>query len=114
MTAPSTLTLKMSLTGPAFQIHPAAEVARILHNVAERIATGQPDLVGEFTLRDRNAMDVGTARFGDVNVDLAEIVQNQGEVRACGCGWPMTEYEGDWLHVFNDDLTGTSDHEPSP
>lgn len=45
---------------------------------------------------------------------LAEIVDGQGRVEWCGCGEPMTEYEGEWLHVYNPALTGADDHDASP
>ncbi len=108
----TTMSLKLSLTGTAFEKQPAAEVARILHNVAERIVTSQGSgIIGEYTLRDSAGLDVGRACFGDVNVDLEDIVEDQGPVSACGCGWPITEYGGELLHVFNERLTGSDDHE---
>ncbi len=45
---------------------------------------------------------------------LGEIVDSQGEVTDCRCGWPITFYDGEWMHVFNDRFAGTEDHEPSP
>jgi hypothetical protein len=43
-----------------------------------------------------------------------DIVDGQGPVFVCGCGYPATTYDGRAVHVFNDDLTGTDDHEPRP
>jgi len=45
---------------------------------------------------------------------LSGLVEGQGAVVYCGCGLPITEYEGAWLHVLNDDLMGTGDHDPTP
>ncbi|MBB2914876.1 hypothetical protein FHS43_006188 [Streptosporangium becharense] len=46
--------------------------------------------------------------------DLAEIVAGQGRVDWCGCGEPITEYDGEWLHVYNPALTGADDHDAHP
>jgi hypothetical protein len=50
----------------------------------------------------------------DELADLRGIVADQGDVKECGCGWPVTEYDGAWVHVYNDYLTGTDDHDPDP
>lgn len=42
------------------------------------------------------------------------MIKGQGDTATCGCGYPITEYGGRWLHVFNDDLTGTGDHDAEP
>ena len=51
--------------------------------------------------------------------DYAQLVDQQGEVKTCGCGWPITEYPLNgmtmrWMHIFNEELTGTDDHDPEP
>lgn len=46
--------------------------------------------------------------------DLAGIVEGQGPVTYCGCGEPITEYEGEWLHIYNPALTGADDHDAHP
>jgi hypothetical protein len=43
-----------------------------------------------------------------------EVVAGQGETTDCGCGWPITVYDGEWMHVFNPALTGSDDHDPEP
>ena len=32
----------------------------------------------------------------------------------CGCGEPITEYDGEWLHIINPVLRGTDDHDAHP
>lgn len=32
----------------------------------------------------------------------------------CGCGEPIALYEGEWLHVYNERLRGTDDHDADP
>lgn len=32
----------------------------------------------------------------------------------CGCGEPITLYEGQWMHIISEELRGTGDHEASP
>jgi hypothetical protein len=32
----------------------------------------------------------------------------------CGCGEPIALYEGEWTHVYNDQLRGTGDHDAAP
>ncbi|NAS22476.1 hypothetical protein GT755_12365 [Herbidospora sp. NEAU-GS84] len=44
--------------------------------------------------------------------DIAGLVDGQGPIGTCGCGLPVTEYEGQVVHVFNDFLMGTDDHDP--
>lgn len=46
--------------------------------------------------------------------DYSDVVAGQGDVADCGCGWPITEYDGEWLHIFNPALTGTDDHDARP
>src|SRR3569833_285074 len=32
----------------------------------------------------------------------------------CGCGEPIAYHDGEWMHVYNDQLRGTGDHDPAP
>ena len=45
---------------------------------------------------------------------LTDLVVGQGDIWPCGCGWPVTELDGEYFHVFNDRLIGTDDHDPEP
>lgn len=47
-------------------------------------------------------------------VDLREVVDGQGDVVHCSCGEPVTEYDGQWLHILNPALTGADDHDADP
>lgn len=42
------------------------------------------------------------------------LVVGQGATTDCGCGWPITQYDGVWLHVYNPELTGCDDHDAQP
>jgi hypothetical protein len=44
----------------------------------------------------------------------AELTAGAGPDDTCGCGEPITMYEGEWLHIYNEDLRGTGDHDPHP
>lgn len=44
-------------------------------------------------------------------LDVTEGIEEHG---TCGCGEPMVFWEGSWHHVYNDQLRGTDDHEPTP
>ncbi|MFI9558851.1 hypothetical protein [Nonomuraea endophytica] len=46
--------------------------------------------------------------------DLADLIEGQGAVDICGCGYEITEYEGGWLHIINPALAGTDDHDAHP
>ncbi|MFG1976933.1 hypothetical protein ACGFJC_47040 [Nonomuraea fuscirosea] len=46
--------------------------------------------------------------------DLREIVDGQGDIDTCGCGEPITEYDGTWIHIINPVLTGADDHDAAP
>ncbi|WP_158578436.1 hypothetical protein [Spongiactinospora rosea] len=56
----------------------------------------------------------GEPEIQDELARLADIVDGQGEVTWCGCGEPITEYYGEWLHVYNPALTGANDHDAEP
>ena len=43
-----------------------------------------------------------------------DLAADAGEDETCGCGWAITEYGGDWLHVYNPELTGSGDHDAEP
>jgi hypothetical protein len=32
----------------------------------------------------------------------------------CGCGEPITFYDGEWMHIINPALRGTGDHDARP
>ena len=49
----------------------------------------------------------GHEQYGD-------LIAGQGATADCGCGWPITDYDGEWLHVFNPELTGSDDHDARP
>jgi len=36
------------------------------------------------------------------------------EEEYCGCGEPITWYDGEWLHIINPVLRGTDDHDARP
>jgi len=42
------------------------------------------------------------------------VVEGQGETTDCGCGWPITVHDDEWMHVYNPRLTGSDDHDPRP
>ena len=45
----------------------------------------------------------------------ADVTEGASDVEAyCGCGEPITEYDGAWLHIYNPELRGTDDHDASP
>lgn len=43
-----------------------------------------------------------------------DLTEGAGPDDRCGCGEPITMYEGVWLHVYNEELRGTDDHDPEP
>lgn len=43
-----------------------------------------------------------------------DLTAGAGPDDTCGCGEPITMYDGEWLHIYNEDLRGTGDHEPKP
>ena len=46
--------------------------------------------------------------------DLADLIEGQGDIDICGCGYEITEYNGEWLHIINPALAGTDDHDAQP
>lgn len=44
--------------------------------------------------------------------DLTDGASDEEEF--CGCGEPITMYDGEWLHIYNPELRGTDDHEARP
>ncbi|WP_329242826.1 hypothetical protein OG417_44805 [Actinoallomurus sp. NBC_01490] len=48
---------------------------------------------------------------------MAEALEVTDGIQAhgtCGCGEPIAYYDGEWMHVYNDQLRGTGDHDPAP
>ena len=45
---------------------------------------------------------------GDVTDGASE------EEEYCGCGEPITWYEGEWLHIYTPELRGSDDHDAEP
>ena len=43
-----------------------------------------------------------------------DITEGAGPDAFCGCGEPITMYDGVWLHIFNPELRGTDDHDADP
>jgi hypothetical protein len=43
-----------------------------------------------------------------------DIAEGAGPDAICGCGWAITWYEGEWLHVFGEKLAGGTDHDAEP
>jgi hypothetical protein len=56
------------------------------------------------------AVDVTSIRQDDP-ADAADTREQQD---TCRCGEPIGLYNGDWLHLYNPELTGASDHDASP
>lgn len=44
---------------------------------------------------------------------FGEQVAGQGLAYPCGCGYPAVWFEGRPMHLLNEELCGTGDHEPS-
>jgi len=61
-------------------------------------------------------LEAFTARYLQRAQDQVQeqVVEGQGETTDCGRGWPITVYDGQWLHVFNPALTGCDDHDAAP
>lgn len=43
-----------------------------------------------------------------------DITEGAGPDDTCGCGEPITMYDGVWLHIYNPELRGTDDHDARP
>jgi hypothetical protein len=43
-----------------------------------------------------------------------ELTEGAGPDDVCGCGEPITMYDGYWLHIYNPELRGTDDHDAQP
>jgi hypothetical protein len=43
-----------------------------------------------------------------------DVAEGAGPDDVCGCGEPITMYDGAWLHIFNPELRGTDDHDAHP
>jgi hypothetical protein len=43
-----------------------------------------------------------------------DLTEGVGPDAVCGCGEPITQYDGVWLHIYNPELRGTDDHDASP
>jgi len=43
-----------------------------------------------------------------------DVPDGAGPDATCGCGEPITMYDGEWLHIFNPELRGTDDHDAEP
>ena len=48
---------------------------------------------------------------GSDRADVAGSIEQQG---TCGCGEPIVLCDGEWLHLYNPELTGADDHDASP
>lgn len=46
--------------------------------------------------------------------DRTYEVMPEKETIHCGCGQPIALHDGEWLHVYNPELTGADDHEARP
>lgn len=53
----------------------------------------------------------GTSIGQDDPADAADAREQQD---TCRCGEPIVLYNGDWLHLYNPELTGANDHDASP
>jgi hypothetical protein len=43
-----------------------------------------------------------------------DITAGAGPDEHCGCGEPITWFEGEWMHIFSEQLRGTGDHTAEP
>lgn len=85
-----------------------------LHNQASSHHDQAADLDSELATAVIDLLDLEGDQPADELAHLAELVDGQGPVDWCGCGEPMTEYDGVLLHVYNPALTGADDHDASP
>lgn len=46
--------------------------------------------------------------------DPADVIDGIEQQETCSCGEPIVLYDGDWLHLYNPELTGADDHDASP
>lgn len=77
------------------------------------IVSVSPDGSGYVTLEQLNAA-VNQARAGAGELRGGGFTDGAGPDAMCGCGEPITFYEGEWLHVINPRLRGSDDHDAEP
>jgi hypothetical protein len=72
--------------------------------------------VGEDLLRrlERFAAPGEQAAYDQAMQDSLDVTEGIEAHEICGCGEPIALYEGEWMHVYNDQLRGTGDHDAAP
>lgn len=68
----------------------------------------------QLTAQIMAALERAGYEITDGSISGADLTEGAGPDDTCGCGEPITLYEGEWLHIFNPELRGTDDHEASP
>jgi hypothetical protein len=71
---------------------------------------------GEALLRqlERFTAPVEQAAYDRAMQDSLDVTDGIDAHEICGCGEPIALYEDRWLHVYNDELRGTGDHDAAP
>lgn len=83
-------------------------VAGVLASLAENgyaIIDVSPDGPGHHTTAE---LDEASSLSG------RDLTEGAGPDASCGCGEPITFYDGVWLHIINPELRGTDDHDAEP
>lgn len=65
-------------------------------------------------LRELQLAGFTVASAEDLEVLGSDVTDGAGPDSTCGCGEPVTYYDGVWMHVFNPELRGTDDHDAHP
>lgn len=63
---------------------------------------------------ERSAALYEKAAYDRAMQESLEVTDGIEAHDTCGCGEPIAYYDGEWMHVYNDQLRGTGDHDPAP
>lgn len=54
------------------------------------------------------------AAYQQARSDALEVTDGIEQHDECGCGEPIALWQGTWVHIYNEELRGSDDHEPEP
>lgn len=94
----------------------AAFTAQVIHDLSASgyaIVSVSPDGPGWVTLKQLNTA-VNQAQRDAEELHGGDFTDGAGPDAVCGCGEPITLFEGAWLHIINPELRGTDDHDAEP